>query len=72
MCLEFHYCELFINCNLLLLSLTYIALGDKNGIEKKNKINCIILSSDSPAQICLSVLSACARDGGWPKKMGAM
>lgn len=40
----------------------------KMELKKKNKIIFSILSSDSPAQICLSVLSACSTEGGWYRK----
>lgn len=40
----------------------------KMELKKKNKIIFIILSSDSQAQICLSVLSACTREHGWSRK----
>lgn len=45
MCLEFHYHELFITCNLLLLTHTYTGLRDKHGSEKKTKMYHSILSS---------------------------
>lgn len=42
--------------------------GIKLDFKKMNKTNFIILSSDSPAQICLSVLPACTREGCWYSK----
>lgn len=40
----------------------------KMELKRKNKIIFITFASDSPAQICLSVLSACTRERAWYRK----